>query len=136
MKVTAPDGTRWKVRRRWLGKRFKVGKPDGFDGGSGLDFGDADGILAVIAAILLVVVLFFLAWFVIAIALEITILIVLLVAGLFGRVVLRKPWTVVAVNEHDGRRQWQVVGWRASRALIRDVEAALQAGMPLPDQSQ
>jgi hypothetical protein len=89
----------------------------------------------VIAAIIALAVIFLFAWLVVALAIEITVLVVVVVAGLFGRVVLRRPWTVVAVNEHDERRIWEVVGWRASRTMIRDIGAALGTGMPLPAQT-
>ena len=70
--------------------------PDGgFDDDTGIFATIFLAIFAVIAAIFLVLVLFN----VVAIAIELMIFIVALFAGLFSRVVLRRPWTVFAKSE-------------------------------------
>ena len=55
---------------------------------------------------------------VVAIAIELMIFLVALFAGLFGRVVLRRPWTVYAKSKHLTHER-HAVGWRGSRALHR-----------------
>jgi len=50
------------------------------------------------------------------------------VAGLFGRVVLRKPWTVFA-KSGDALVERQVVGWRGSKREIADLGGALASGL-------
>src|SRR5689334_9207133 len=97
-KVTAPDGTKWTLGRRWMPRRRRLGRVDVPDGGGAdwmPDIGDDLGILGaivlaiflVIAAVFVVLVLFN----VIAIAVELLILIVLFVAGIVSRVVFRRP---------------------------------------------
>ena len=129
-KAIAPDGSKWKLGRRWFPRR------DGWDGvDTGdlpfPDLGDADDIFgaillavfAVIAAIFLALVLFN----VIALAIEITVLVVGLLVGLFSRVVLRKPWTVFATSgPHVVERH--VVGWRASRRVIDELAGEVESG--------
>ncbi len=54
-------------------------------------------------------------------------------AGLFGRVALRRPWTVRAVAQgHDHERVWRIPGWRASGALADAAADALRDGREPP----
>jgi hypothetical protein len=134
--VTAPDGTKWTLGRRWLPRWKKLGRVDPGDTGlPDLDGGVDD--LGIFGAIILAIFLFIAAVFlalvlfnVVAIALELMIFIVALLAGLFGRVVLRRPWTVVARSKHLTHER-QAVGWRGSRALIRDMASRLGSGAEL-----
>ena len=100
-KAIAPDGSKWKLGRRWFPRR------DGWDGvDTGdlpfPDLGDADDILgAILLAVFAVIAVVFLALLlfnVVVLAIELTILILGLLIGLFSRVVLRKPWTVFAIS--------------------------------------
>lgn len=129
-KATAPDGSRWKLGRRWFPRRQGW---DGVDTGDlpFPDVGDADDIFgaillavfAVIAAVFLALLLFN----VVVLAIEITILVLGLIVGLFSRVVLRKPWTVFAKSgPHTVERH--VVGWRASRRLIDELAGEVESG--------
>jgi hypothetical protein len=138
MKAQAPDGRTWKVGRRWFPRRRRLGRADvsdampdfvSFDGG--LD--DLGVVGTIIAAILLVIVAIFLAlvlFNVIAIALELLLVILLLLAGVFGRVVLRRPW-VVQARCGDTVLEWPVVGWLPSRRKISDVAEQLRSGAQL-----
>ena len=129
-KAIAPDGSKWKLGRRWFPRRDRW---DGVDTGDlpFPDLGDADDILgaillavfAVIAAVFLALLLFN----VVVLAIEITILILGLLIGLFSRVVLRKPWTVFAISgpRHEERH---IVGWRASRRAIDELAGEVESG--------
>jgi hypothetical protein len=134
-KVRTPEGTRWKVGRRWLGRRLRLKKPDPSEGGSfDLGFGDdLGGIFAVLAALVVLAIVFLFAWVVLAFVIELVVIVVVVGAGLFSRVVLRRPWTLYAIDERGEQHEWQVVGWRASRAQLAAVRGALAAGLPLPD---
>jgi hypothetical protein len=139
MKVRSPDGRQWRIGRRWLPRRPRLGRVDTPDlGGADLpdfDLGDDLGVLATIGlAIIGVIVAVFLAlvlFNVIAIAIELTLVIVLLVAGLVGRVVFRRPWQVVA-RSGDESHSWRVVGWLRSRRVIADVAGQLETGTREP----
>jgi hypothetical protein len=89
-------------------------------------FDDLAGLLIGIVLVLVVLVLFS----VVAIALELLIVIAALVAGVFARVVLRRPWMVEARTDGE-RHAWPVVGWRASGARIDELEERLRSGAEL-----
>ncbi len=145
MKVTAPDGTRWKVGRQWWPER-KLSDPDvadlpvvdgGGNGGGGGGFG-LDGIdegLALLAIIGIVILAIFLITTVvipiIAFTIELLIVIVVFFAGIAGRVLFRKPWTVRARATHQTHRR-QIVGFRASGRLRDEMAGALREGRALP----
>ena len=48
-------------------------------------------------------------------------------AVLVWRVVLRRPWRVVAFHAH-GVVRWRVVGWRRARQVVRDAADAVARG--------
>jgi hypothetical protein len=130
--VQAPDGRTWKVGRRWFPRRKRLGRaelsdmtPDWLDVGGFADdlTGIVLGIVVAIVAFLLVLVLFN----VVAIAIELMLVILLLFAGLFGRVVLRRPW-IVQARSGDAVLEWPVVGWRSSGRKIADVAGQLRSG--------
>jgi hypothetical protein len=138
-RVTAPDGTEWTVRRRWVHAPIRprwrgTRDADAFDVADGLgDFGDS-GIFGVIAAVIAIVVLAALVAFVLlplAILLVEVLLFVLLAGlGLFGRVLLRRPWRIEARAAGGGRRAVvrEVSGWRDSRDAIAELAAEAQRG--------
>jgi hypothetical protein len=138
-KVTGPDGRRWKLGRKWLPRFKRIDKADVTDFGPdlpGFDGLDDLGIVGVIiAAVLAVIVAIFLALLlfnVIALAIELTILIMLTITGLIGRILFRKPWIVFAVTRDSGA-YGEVVGWRASRQWLRDAETRIASGLnPAP----
>ena len=67
---------------------------------------------------------------VIAVALLLVVF-VLFVAGLFARLVLRRPWHVLA-RTGDAAYRWPVKGWRASGERVDQVADQLASGsMPL-----
>ncbi|HEU4703853.1 MAG TPA: hypothetical protein VFS37_15340, partial [Conexibacter sp.] len=118
--VTAPDGTRWRVRRRWLnrpapkpwtrwrrkGRRMDDGSEAagwGLDALMGAD--SIAGLVAVVAAIAALVLLVIALLLLLGVVFELALFAFVVGSGLFGRVVLRRPWTIEAVNVDDpGRR--------------------------------
>lgn len=135
--VTAPNGERWQVGRRWLNKpppklwsRRKRGKQDDDAGSSGswldpgdlLSFGD-DFLAGVVLAVVLAAIVALLAFVLLpllGLAFELALLIGLFTSGLFGRIVLGHPWTIEAVSVDDPQQQlrFAVKGWRRSRRTI------------------
>ena len=142
IQVTSPDGARWQVRRRWLDRplpdlrrRFREYREEG-SGGDVLDsfwFVDfADSVWVGIVLAILVVLVAFVLLPLIGVALELTLLILLLGSGLIGRVVLRRPWTVEAVNLEDSRRSaaYAIKGWRRSGRAVTEITTAISAAGP------
>jgi hypothetical protein len=135
--VDAPNGRTWRVGREWLPRR-RVRVPRGRGDRGLLDWLDpstlvddfsAGGILAGIAVVLALVIALFVVWPIVAIAIEVVLLVVLFLAGLAGRVVLRRPWRVVARTGPPWREvTHDVVGWRASGEAIDAMAAAIAAG--------
>lgn len=142
-KVVSPDGTRWRVGRRWLSRRPRwrgrkkkeKGSGDGFDLFDLLDL-DIPVIGGVIAAVAIAVALVALVVLAVTLVLPAVILLIEVVAialiagvGLAARVLLRRPWTVQAVNTGTGDLHvWNVVGWRSSGGLVDRVADALTRG--------
>ena len=153
MKVTAPDGTRWKIARQWwpdrdvdtvdaaaeLGPGSVGDSGGGSDGGWFPDLGDADEFVVVVVAIgvVLLTILFITTVVipVIAFTLELILLLALFFAGIAGRLLFRKPWTVRARADGLTRHRWHVVGFRNSGELRDEVAAALSSGRALPSAS-
>lgn len=114
--------------------------PTGGGGGSGFGAGDLfdiEGlvILALVGVLVLLAVLFFPV-------LEALIFLVLLVGAIFARVVLRRPWRVEA-RELNGlgrrattRATWQVVGYRRSGAVSKEVADGLGSLGRLPERPE
>lgn len=146
--MSAPDGTRWRVRRRWLDRpapkpwtrwrRRRSTKDDGEVAGAwGLEalMNGSDSLaalsLAVAVAILLALFVFVLLPL-LGIALELTLLVLVLTSGLLGRVVLRRPWTIEAVSVEDPARRsaFAVAGWRRSRRALAELAAAIERTGP------
>lgn len=139
--VVTPDGDTWKVGRRWLPFRPRH---DRFDVVESVDAGSvAEGddplsfLLLFILSVVLWVVLtlvFAVVVAVIALVVEAVVAALVLVVAAAGRVVLRRPWTVVArcVKGLPRRHTWAIVGWRASGKMVDDVARSLAEGTALP----
>lgn len=137
MQVTTAAGV-WHVRRRWaprhlgshtiwarfLHRSRKVRKrtsnvTDVPDPGCAVDL--AEGIAAAIAILVVVLILIFFGLpFLIALG-ELFLIVLLALAGVVGRVLFRRPWTVDAVGPTGEHHAWDVVGWRSSAAARRFV---------------
>jgi hypothetical protein len=140
--VTAPDGERWRVRRRWLDrqgpslrqrlKKKRENEPgaDPVDLPLGLDL--LDGTVIGIAIVVTVVVVVFVLVPLIGIAIELLVLAFLFGSSLVGRVVFRRPWTIEAVKaDHPGERvAFPVKGWRQSSQALDELRTAIAAGGP------
>jgi hypothetical protein len=132
--IAAPDGRRWRVRRRWLSMdmpRWRGSRED--PGGWDVPGGElvTEGPFAAIAIAVLAVVFIALFFVLIvpAVVFLVELLVVLLVAGLAiaGRIVLRRPWLVEARSDAE-RESWPVVGWRASGRAVDAVAEAIERG--------
>lgn len=69
----------------------------------------------------------------VGVALEIVLLLMLLSSGIIGRVLLRRPWTIEAVNLGHPQRSaaFAVKGWRRSSQVIDELSRTLPAsGLP------
>jgi hypothetical protein len=145
--VTAPNGERWEVGRRWLNEpRRRLWRPrrrrSADDAGeaaswanpASIDVGD-DLLLGVglALAVALVVVLFaFVLLPLLGLALELALLLGVFASGLFGRVVLGRPWTIEAVSLDDSQQRvrFAVKGWRGSRRAIAALADAIATTGP------
>jgi hypothetical protein len=133
--VVDPQGTRWKVGRRWVGRRPRRRAPKVedamlFPDMSALADLGIGGILAVIVGVIGAAFMLILVVSVLATVVELLVLLVLLLGGLAGRVLLRRPWRVVArrTDRPLPRLAWEVVGFRASGRTIAEVAEALELG--------
>jgi hypothetical protein len=90
--------------------------------------GTAIGLIAVVLAVAVVLVLLPL----IGVALELAFLGLLLASGLIGRVVLRRPWTVEAIDLDDGERSvaFAVKGFGAAGRAAEELAQAISASGP------
>jgi hypothetical protein len=135
-KVTSPDGRTWTLGRRWLPARRRLARVDIGDIGlpdvsGGLDdLGIVGTIIAAILLVIAVVVIALVLFNVLAIAIEFLIVLVALVAGVVGRLVFRRPWTVFARSGATVHYR-PVVGWRASRRALDEMAARLSSGSEL-----
>ena len=105
-------------------------------GGSWHDLGD--DILVGIAVIVGVIVFGLLFWWLLLplllLVLDAVAVVVLLVAGIAGRVLFRRPWTVQASGGPGAARvAARVVGWRASLRARDEMADRLRAGDPPAD---
>jgi hypothetical protein len=138
-RVTAPDGTTWRVGRRWLPDRPEIWRRDRDGDSSAGDViselglgGGVDDSLALAAiwfvAVVVIVVLTVLLLPLLVLLLELAIVAVLLVGGLGGRLFLRKPWTIRARSDDGRELTWRASGWRRSGRVRDDAAAALALG--------
>lgn len=132
-RIYGADNREWFVGRRWLPwkpRRRRRGGDAAEDIADsfhlGLDF--SDGPTSIVVGILVLVVLIVL-FPIILTALEIVLVLVLLPLFVVARLVLRKPWIIVARTKgpHPEERTAVVSGWRASReameAMIQDIRS-------------
>jgi hypothetical protein len=58
---------------------------------------------------------------------ELLLIVLLAVAGVLGRVLFRRPWTVDALGPDGQHHEWRVVGWHASGETRDEVARHLEA---------
>jgi hypothetical protein len=136
-RVTAPDGTAWRVGRRWLPEKPTLWRPKrrhADDGGwfPDIGLGDVDDAIAIVIAVIGVILLFILlttvVFPIIVFGIELLIVALLLVGGIAARLLFRRPWTIRA-RAGDGRElTWRAVGFRRSGRVRDDAAAALALG--------
>lgn len=121
--VTAADGRVWRVYRRWLPwtprlRRGRIRVAEAFDSD---DVGDNPGILAtIVGGLIALVVLAVVVPLLLAVA-EVLALVVLLPLFVLARVLLRRPWIVVAKSRgaYPEIMTRAVPGWKASGAAVQ-----------------
>jgi hypothetical protein len=107
-------------------------KETGGDLAEGCDIDLGEGIVVFLVAVVLILFMIFIGIpFLIALG-ELLVLVLLAVAGIVGRVLFRRPWTIDAVGPDGTYQRWGVVGWRASGAAQRFVAQTLVATGELP----
>lgn len=128
----APDGRRWKVRRRWISRRLNLKRLS-----DALDIADAGGFASgffdevpVIGAALAAVAIAIFVFFGLAFVIELVIVLALLAAVIIARFVLRMPWVVEASTDDPPKetRFWHVVGWRRTNEVMAQIAQALESG--------
>lgn len=139
--ITAPDGRSWRVRRRWVERpvpnlrerwrrsRKEIDGEDVFDGFLVLDGSEGFGAIGIAIGIAIVLLILFPL---LGVALELVVLLLVLVYGIFARVVLRRPWIVdaVVVDDAEERVAFAVEGWRDSSAALHELRTAIAAAGP------
>ena len=127
VKVVAPDGRDWTVRRLWFPRLRRRGDSrgdgalDGFWAGGYAD-DLATALVGVVAGLAIAVAVVFLLPYVFLV-LELLVL----PAVVLYRILFRKPWTIEARSDGE-RRTWKVVGWRDSRRAVGEIARAIERG--------
>jgi hypothetical protein len=130
--ATDPSGARWRVGIRWLPWPLRFRRDARLDPAAvnWLPFGpDAGGGVTLLLVVVAVVLLLTVALPVVIFAVEVVILAVLAVAGLVGRVILRRPWTIVARSDRGRVQQWRLTGWGTAQAAVDDIARAIGAAI-------
>lgn len=127
MKVSSPDGTTWRVTRRWVPWRRRVkGVLDSVPDVGYISLGD-DPISAIIAVVLLVLLIPFVLLAIVA-SLEILLVLLVLPFAIAGRAIFGRHWTV------EVRRGWRPYAeeeagdWQASTLRIHELADAVRRG--------
>lgn len=137
--MTAPDGTQWRVRRRWLEqpqpdlrRRFKTNRKEAGESAEWLPFDGIDSPAALIAGVVVVALIVLVVLPLLGVALELIGILIVLSSGLLGRVLLGRPWIVetVRVGDSEERAAFAVKGWRQSSEALRELRTALATTGP------
>ncbi|HWI71985.1 MAG TPA: hypothetical protein VNT55_08525 [Baekduia sp.] len=138
--VVDPDGVTWRIRRRWAVVDVDPPAVRFFDP-TAWDFVTDATIFGVVAAVAFLACAALFAFVILPLALlvlEVAFFVAALVVGVAARVLLRRPWTLLAdADAHgpDTRFSWRVAGWRASREAIDEIAAGLRNGLRPPPPS-
>jgi hypothetical protein len=142
MRVRAPDGKTWVVRRRWMPKRPRLRRrvrANDVIQSSNWDIPDLGGIeelgplgivVGIVGALLFVLVVSTVLIPFLALTIELILVIILFGAGLIGRLLLGRPWRIEATTSGppEERREIEVAGLRESAQAARDLAKDLEAG--------
>jgi hypothetical protein len=132
--VFDPQGTEWRLRRKWVPRRLRWRPPKrrgSMDYLKAVQFADVDDlpviglVLAAVGLVLFAIALFVFVFPALVLLLELLLTLLLVILGVVGRVLFRRPWTI------EGRRrgadhglEWKVAGWGASGELLVRCRAA------------
>jgi hypothetical protein len=147
--VTAPDGSRWRVGRRWLErrppqlhKRLRLSDNSADFAWFGAELADGVGSLVGAAGlVILVAVVIVVVLPILGLAIELVLLLLILLFGLVARLCFGRPWVVEAApigagrgHEERERVVRKVRGWRASgeevARLRRQIEVSGRPAVP------
>jgi hypothetical protein len=135
----APDGGRWRVRRRWLERplpnlrrRFKANRKEAANNVEWLPLDGIDSPAVMIAGVALIALLVLVVLPLLGVALELVAILVLLVSGIFARVLLGRPWVVIAEKVDDPEEGVAVAvkGWRDSGMALCELRTTIAATGP------
>jgi hypothetical protein len=134
-RVTAPDGTTWRVGRRWVPDKPVLWgrRPSGGDWSlPDIGLGDVDDALVVISVVIGVIALSLLlitvVFPILVLGIEVLLVAVLLTGGIAARLLFRRPWTIRARADNGRELAWRAVGFRRSGRVRDDAAAALTLG--------
>jgi hypothetical protein len=130
MKVQSPDGTTWRISRRWVPWRRRVKDatdrlPDLPEGGIG-----DDPISLIVGLLLLIVLLPFFVLMLIA-GVELVLILLVMPFAIAGRVVFGRRWTVEVRRGWQPYREEQVGDWQSTGLRIHELGADLERGQVL-----
>lgn len=140
--MTAPDGAQWRVRRRWLERpmpnlrrRFKANREEAVEGVEWLPFDGIDAIdspAAMIIGVVVVALIVLVVLPLLGVALELIGVLVLLGSGLLGRVLLGRPWIVLAekIGDPEERVAFAVKEWGDSSEALRELRTSIATTGP------
>ena len=118
---------RGRFHRRFRQTARRTSDAADVDPGCALDVGE--GIVAAILVLVVILVAIFVLIPLVIALVEIVGLLLLGVALLASRVLLRRPWVIEAATDEESRYEWRVVGWQASGAAVAELARHLQAGL-------
>lgn len=155
-----PTAPTWRVRRRWLPhaagrgvrarfdahrRRRQQQRPanasDGgdrwyhyIDDGGCLSGFDTGVEIVLLLGVVLAVLLFVFGGPVLLIGIDLVWFVVVFVAGMIGRFVFGRPWSVEAIADTGERREWKIRGFGDAGRLCEQLTAEFAAGLdPHPD---
>lgn len=131
MDLTAPDGSQWRVERRWLPWRLRRRDPDVAADAAMDATSAADGVLLALGVfLLLLVVTVALPWVLVGavLAVELVLLLALLPVAVVLRAVRVSDWPLDVRREGRLVHAERVRGWRASAERRRQLREAVARG--------
>lgn len=131
MDLTAPDGSQWRVERRWLPWRLRRRDPDVAADAAMDATSAADGVLLALGLfLLLLVVTVALPWVLVGavITVELVLLLLLLPLAVVLRALRVSGWPLDVRREGRLVHAERVRGWRASGGRLQELRDAVGRG--------